>query len=141
MLSTGLQVEPEVGSEQLCPISADPSLPITKFLSQQSECLGQNTLVPGLPQSHSVMFPVRSGSSGGHNSDLYLQWETLCSPGHHLGVHTLKRCGKRVFIEDRGKNFVQSTTAFSSSVVTGSPVLFSGMGVYAFFDLPFQVLS
>lgn len=38
------ELKGEVGSEQCSPTSTGPSLPITTFLSQQSECLRQNLL-------------------------------------------------------------------------------------------------
>ena len=43
-----------------------------------------------VPQSY-----VCSGSSGGHEPDLLLLWEGLCSHSPCLEVHPLERCGKR----------------------------------------------
>lgn len=52
-VSTSLQVEQGVGSALHCSTSARPSLPITAFLPEQSDCWRQNVLMKG-PSHHPV---------------------------------------------------------------------------------------
>lgn len=58
---------------------------------------------------------------GGHEQDLNLQWEELCSLSPHPPIHLLKRCGKRA-CHWRLRQVLLSTSASSSSIVTSFPV-------------------
>lgn len=117
MLSTVLQVDPELGSEQHCPTSARPSLPITTFLSQQSECLTQNMLVPGPPQSHSViMLPTCSGSFRGHKPDFLLTVVYTLLPQSLSDCPSTQEVGREFSLKTKAKTL--STSAFSSLVAT-----------------------